>query len=421
MADLDRQAAAILEANDRGGFTVPTARLYPHQWNWDSAIAALGFAEFDLNRAWTEIETLFEGQWSCGMVPHIIFRRDDPDYFPGPEVWGSDRRPPTSGYSQPPLAATVVRALLDKDPTAGAARAKALFPSLLAWHRWFHRARDPEGRGVIAAVHPWESGRDNAPDWDAALAAVDPAGVSPYSRRDTTHVDPAVRPSGEDYDRYVKLIDWGRAAGWDQAKITREGPFAVADPGLTFVLARADRDLGALAGTLGETGALAEIAVWIERAVEGAARLWHEGLGAYTAWDLRRDLPAAGVSCAAFLAFYAGLAEPSRVPRLIETLDRSLAAQPFGLPSFDPAHPKFDARRYWRGPVWPVMNYLVGRGLEDAGLAVRAARLRGDIRRLVEASGFYEYFDPRDGRPAGGGEFTWTAAVWLAWASPSKR
>ena len=41
------QARAILAANDRGGYTVPTDRLYPFQWNWDSAFVAMGWATFD--------------------------------------------------------------------------------------------------------------------------------------------------------------------------------------------------------------------------------------------------------------------------------------------------------------------------------------------------------------------------------------
>ena len=54
---------------------MPTKGLYPYQWNWDSAFAALGFAEFDLARAWAEIETLMSGQWESGMVPHILFHK----------------------------------------------------------------------------------------------------------------------------------------------------------------------------------------------------------------------------------------------------------------------------------------------------------------------------------------------------------
>ena len=37
---LDQRAREVLEGNDKGGYTIPTAGLYPYQWNWDSAFAA---------------------------------------------------------------------------------------------------------------------------------------------------------------------------------------------------------------------------------------------------------------------------------------------------------------------------------------------------------------------------------------------
>ena len=42
-----------------------------------------------------------------------------------------------------------------------------------------------------------------------------------------------------------------------------------------------------------------------------------------------------------------------------------------------------------------------------------------DVRvtaEAIRAHGFYEYFDPTDGTPCGGADFTWTAAIWLTWA-----
>ena len=86
-ASTSSNARDILRKNDKGGFTVPTSGLYPYQWNWDSVFVAMGFATFDESRACREIETVFDAQWNNGFVPHIIFRRDDPDYFPGPSVW----------------------------------------------------------------------------------------------------------------------------------------------------------------------------------------------------------------------------------------------------------------------------------------------------------------------------------------------
>ena len=115
MTDLNAQARDILIRNDRGGYTVPTHGLYPYQWNWDSAFVALGFAEFDRNRAWQEIETLISGQWDDGMIPHIIFHKDDPGYFPGPSVWATGKTPATSGITQPPVLATIVRKLWEDE------------------------------------------------------------------------------------------------------------------------------------------------------------------------------------------------------------------------------------------------------------------------------------------------------------------
>lgn len=418
--ELDRQALSILRQNEWGGYTLPTRGLYPYQWNWDSMFVALGFAEFDLDRAWTEVDTLFQGQWANGMAAHIVFRKDDPSYFPGPSIWGGDGgQLPTSGCSQPPVASTVVRDLYERNPTAGRSYLEELFPKLMAWHRWFHTMRVISGGAAIAVTHPWESGRDNSPDWDAALANVDPTGIAPYTRRDTGHVDAAMRPTTAEYDRYLKLVEYGRATGWDHAHITREGPFAVADPGVTFILMRADRDLKALALILDKQDSAKEIETWLYHAEEAADYLWSDELGAYAARDLRTGLSATGVSSVAFLSYYGGMPVSRRDAKLQKTLQRILKAAPYSLPSFDPAHQRFDSRRYWRGPAWAVVNYLVSRGLAEYGFEAKSDRIRLDTRRMIEKSGFFEYFDPLSGAGAGGDNFAWTAAMWLCWASPT--
>src|SRR3954463_8881503 len=80
-------ALATLERNWRDGYTVPSSRLYPFQWNWDSGFIALGHAYTHPERAIEEIRSLFRGQWRSGMLPHIVFHRPDPNYFPGADVW----------------------------------------------------------------------------------------------------------------------------------------------------------------------------------------------------------------------------------------------------------------------------------------------------------------------------------------------
>lgn len=408
---LDEQARAILRGNDRGGYTVPTAGLYPYQWNWDSAFAAWGFATFDVDRAWTEIETLLSGQWEDGMVPHILFHQDDPGYFPGPGVWGTGRTPATSGISQPPVAATLARRIYETDPETGRARLRAVFPKLLAWHRWWRAHRCPTG--VAAITHPWESGRDNCPDWDPGMKNVDGSNVGDYTRRDTGHVDPSMRPGKEDYDRYLAILQFGRECGWDQEVIVRDGPFLMADPAMTFILLRAHRDLAALARELGESDA--ELMGWAADLEAALPSIWNEDLSCYDARDLRTGEFAGVLGSGAFLAWYARVENPEMERRLMAVWNRVR----FGIPSSDPAAPSFAPRRYWRGPTWPVVNSLIAMGFSGMGRDAEAERLRRETVELIEAGGFYEYFDPMDGTACGGRDFSWTAAIWLAWASPS--
>ena len=110
-SDLFDKAKKIIINNDLGNYTVPTHGLYPFQWNWDSCLTALGFAHFDEARAWVEIETLFNFQWEDGMVPHIIFHKEDEGYFPGPNVWGTGKK--TSGITQPPVAGFAINRLYE--------------------------------------------------------------------------------------------------------------------------------------------------------------------------------------------------------------------------------------------------------------------------------------------------------------------
>ena len=133
---------------------------------------------------------------------------------------------------------------------------------------------------------------------------------------------------------------------------------------------------------------------------------------------MRTGLKADGVSSVAFLSYYAGLTSSRRDAKLQRTLDRILESAPYGIPSFDPNHKKFDSRRYWRGPSWAIINYLIARGLAEFGFERKAKTIRKMTRDAIELSGFSEYFDPLTGAGYGGKHFTWTAAIWVAWASP---
>ena len=104
-----------------------------------------------------------------------------------------------------------------------------------------------------------------------------------------------------------------------------------------------------------------------------------------------------------------------RARHLIETLEAWGGRGRHLVPSTDPAAPEFEPRRYWRGPVWLIVNWMIADGLGRIGATDLADRIRKDGCALVEKSGFFEYFDPQNGEGCGGGAFTWTAAVALFW------
>jgi glycogen debranching enzyme len=409
-------AQEILRANDRGGYTVPNANVYPFQWNWDSAFVALGFQTFDEARAWSELETLFLGQWDDGMVPHIVFHRRADGYYPGPAAWGTHHTPPTSGISQPPVAASAAQKLFRgaRDAEAARARAKELLPKLMAWHRWWHETRDPDRSGLVTCVHPWESGRDNLPDWDAPLAAVTPVVDVSALRKDLTHVSAAERPTHDFYNRVMTLVEQAKALGWDGVRIARESDFRVCDLGIQCILSRADRDLHDLAWALEDDAAATEIGHWIARSDAALGQLRADD-GSFRSLDLRTHQLSPAVTSATFLPLYARAVDQQAASGLARLFERWLREVRFAVPSTDPDFKGFDPQRYWRGPVWLVMNFMIADGFAAYGYSDIATRIRADSAELVRASGLREYFDPRNGDGLGGRDFSWSAAVVLCW------
>ena len=416
------QAAKVLDRNWTGHSTVPSRSLYPHQWSWDSAFISIGLRHVSVGRAHTELESLLQAQWPDGRIPHIAFAPDVPRdaYFPGPDFWqarlasGTE----TSGIVQPPIHALAAWLTHQADPAESARHGflQRVYPGLVAWHGYLRDRRTIGAAGLVAIVHPWESGMDNSPAWDSPLARVTPAPAGSFTRRDTDHGAAADRPTDLDYGRYVQLAATYRDHGYDDHETPHA--FAVEDPCFNALLICSEHALAEIAATLGHdpephrryAAALTDALV---------SRLF--GNGIFRSLDLLTGdlVPADTV---------AGLI-PLAVPGLpvADALLATAVGPRFRLgetrlvPSYDLTADDFDAGRYWRGPSWFNTAWLIHRGLVQLGQTAHADALRADLLTLAQSTDFAEYVDPFTGEAHGARSFSWTAALALDLGSTGKR
>ena len=426
LALLIRRAKMILDFNQVGSYTQPGPRLYPHQWSWDSAFIAIGYAHYDQRRAVNELDHLFDSQWKNGLLPQIVFNPDFSEYFPGVGFWHADRSPnaprdhKTSGVVQPPVHATAVLHVYRhaKDEAHARAFLERSLPRLKAWHEYLYRERDPQGEGLVYIRHPWESGMDNSPMWDEIMLRLHlrPDEIPSYRRADTHLVAAEDRPAGAAYDRFAWLVRFFAERDYDEARIRESCPFLVQDVLFNANLCQAGRDLAKLARVLGEDPSPFEAqAEQTARAIN--QKLWDEERGIYLDFDLVTGEPIRVYVAAGFSPLYAGIPNQERARRMLDLLENSgfslgtNGCHP--VPSYDRYGYGFSPVQYWRGPVWVNINWLLLRGLQRYGFDEQAEYLRQATIELVQEGGFYEHFHPTTGNGHGSDFFSWTAALLL--------
>jgi hypothetical protein len=383
-------------------------------------------------RAWRDLRSLFEAQWPDGRVPHIVFdpRTPEDGYFPGPGFWdvpayGGRPAHGSTGLVQPPLHAIAAWEVYRRAAAHGVACAHEagaqlawLYPRLVAQQEYLTRRRDVSGDGLAAVVHPWESGLDNSPSWDAALAAV-PADLTlfdRYRRRDIENADAAHRPTDLDYARYLGLVAGYRDGGYSDTELTRRHDFVVECPSFNSILAAAELALAHIAAVVG-----ADPQRHRRRARRITAAVSAHLFDPLTRTFRSRDARTRTLSPARCVNGLMPLLLPDLPTDQAEAIMAEARSARFGLPertglplpSYDRTAPDFDPVRYWRGPVWINVNWLLRRGMLVHGYQSEAESLRTAMLSLVHRSGHFEYYHPQTGAGIGAPAFSWTAALCL--------
>lgn len=341
-----------------GGFTVPNGEVYPWQWLWDSCLHALIWAELGRpDRAVAELANLLAVQDEQGFVPHMIYHEDPTARA---EFWG---RGGTSSITQPPMYGHAVAELVRR----GVVVPGDVVERAVAGLRFLLERRSRTATGLVAVVHPWETGCDDSPRWDGWC----PGG---YKRERFRAL------KGELLDTVVRAPGGAPLAN---------PAFAPGSAGFNALLVWNARELATVV----------DEPVLGARADELAAALadrWDPALGTWV-----DDGPHASSRVRTADALLGALVDVGHRDAALDLLgDPAGIGGPYGPAGTDRREPAYDPEAYWRGPVWPQLAYLLWWAARAAGHPVADQVAAGLVTGAV-ASGLAEYWHPDTGAGRG--------------------
>ncbi len=430
MESLSSQSLEVLKNNSKGFYTVPSENLYPYQWLWDSGFIAIGWAYFNPKRAQLEIKSLLKAQWKNGFLPHIIFHKLSKSYFPGPDFYNASLHKdanldvPSSTLTQPPIIGFVMQELLKivEDKKDMLSFIDKYIDQVYLNHHYFYTKRDPLHEGLVYIYHNWESGTDNSPVWDSVFKNIKNVKSYNFTRRDTQNVSQEQRPLKEEYNYYLHIIDIAKKFNYDDEKIFLHSPFLIQDPLFNSLLIKSNQSLIYLYKKLNRGfDKIKILEKWNEKAIQNMnKKLYNKKLQAYVHYDLRSQKQIELLTSSSFAPLFAKIPEKERAENIKKNLFVNYTPNDYyNLPSYDPSDDAFEAQRYWRGPVWINLNWMLYKGLKAYEYRQEAEIIRQDSLEIVKKAGFYEYFDPRKSKydntkctaGYGGKKFSWTAAL----------
>jgi len=428
LPDIREVCLEVLKENDRGDHTSP-AKLYPHQWLWDSCFIAIGLRHSDPDRAAKEIANLVHGQWANGMIPHMIFSPKR-EYHLDRDTWRSWLSPfapdklATSGITQPPVIAEAVVKVGQKMKASNRKEFyRYMYEPLVEYHEWLYAERDPHKEGLTLQIHPNEVGMDNTPPWVdqlyehnrpwwiAAIEKLHLDSVVNLLRRDTRRVSPGQRISNMEALMLWDVVRRLRRKHYDIDKILHRSLFCTEDIMFNSILIRSNTQLRAIADYL-HRKLPDELLVSMKTTEKALEELYDEATGQYYSRDFITHKLIMQPTIATFMPLYAGTISKERATRLVEVLKNH---KQFWLhhpvPSVPLSSPFFSAERYWQGPTWVNTNWLIIEGLRRYNFTELADDLQAKTVSMVTSAGPYEYFSPIDGKGLGADNFSWTAAL----------
>jgi glycogen debranching enzyme len=358
---------------------------YANQFMLDSCFHAIAWARIDPIMAQDELLSLVSRQVTdgpdAGMIPHCNYWRGGASW-----LWGQDDR---SSITELPLIATA--AWLVHQFHDSRAFLESIYTPMRAYHDWFDRRRDFDGDGLVSLIHPWEAGGDALPRWDK-LMKLD--SFSHEAGRDA-RLDLAQQITKYDADGRV-LAD----AGWFSVESMDYNAVRVADM----------EAMGKIAEALGKSD---DVEMW-QRHIDTVRRAFQAKMIIdERPYDLAGvdEHPILQDSAGQFTTLFGGMLTQAQADGLVSGLRDPRFWTPFPITTSPTDAPTFDPEIYWRGNVWPCINWLIFQGLRRYGYDDLANGLAERGMALLEQSGFWEFYHPMTGEGLGGQQFSWATLL----------
>jgi alpha,alpha-trehalase len=317
----------------------------------------------------------------AGMIPHCNYWRNDGNW-----LWSQPER---SSITHPPLLA--VAAELVYEHSHDAEFLAQIYEKVERYHDWFDRRRDPDGDGLVCIIHPWEAGGDAPPRWDHFLK------LEKYIPEDGR----AARITMvQELDRY----------NYDPILLAENGSFHVESLEINGIRAA---DMEAMADIAQVLGKPDESGAWLARAEkvrEGfRSKMIVDGLP----YDVEGmdEKPILQANAGQFVTLFGGLPTADQAERLVCQLQEARFWTAFPVTNTPTDSPGYAPEHYWRGNVWPCLNWLIYQGLRRYEYNDLAHELATRSFTLLQQSGFWEYYHPETGQGLGGRSFSWAAVM----------
>ncbi len=413
MKETIKIAKEVLINNRRSGYTLPTNNeLYPAQWNWDSAFIALGYSYFNMEYAIEELEKLISGQWEDGMIPHMLFHDNDESYFPNHKTWDCGNKVPSSGITQPPIIATIIKKIVDQNKLDKnqMKRMEIIIKKLKKYLDWFYNYRDTNKIGLAAIIHPWESGLDNSPIWDGPLDKVKIEENLKYERRDLNVSRSSNRPLKKDYDGYITLLNQFKKNKYNPRKIVNESMFNVIDIGFNSILIRATKDLVEISKKFNLD--FTDLKNKISKSEESLIKFYKDDDQSFFSYDFKNHNLIKVDAISNYFILFANLENQEINNKIIDKLKKYNSQKDYFFTTVNPKDKAFEETRYWRGPVWINSNWIVYQGLINKD-KIFSSLIKNKTLELLENKKFHEYYNYKTGECLGANNFSWSAALYL--------